>query len=213
MNYGELKTAITDYVEGVDEATFVSHLPDFIRLAEEEIYRQVSLQECELLATATTTVDDPMLTKPGDFLYSRTMGIMSGGVFYPLEHKEFSFLREVYGDASETGRPRFYAELDSSRFYLAPVPDAEYETELYYYQREVSITTLDDDDSTWLSLNGENALLFGSLIHAYIYLKGDQDVIKGYTEKFASAVADLKIIAEGRNKKDTYRTPDKRLPV
>jgi hypothetical protein len=82
-----------------------------------------------------------------------------------------------------------------------------------YYYEPPSITTGPDNGSTWISNEGENALLFGTILQGYIYLKGDQDVIKMYQDKFAQAINDLKTIAEGRNRKDTYRRPDMRVPV
>lgn len=212
MNYGELKALAKDYLE-TDEDTFNANIAYFVSNAEEEVYRQVQLPDLKAIATNTTNSNDRYLSTPSDFLSPYTMAVLDADVYHPLINKDLSFMREAFPSTIVTGRPRYYAVYDDANFILGPTPDTEYTMELAYFYEPASLTTLGDSGTTWLSENAENAILFGTLIQGYIYLKGDQDVIAQYQEKFASAVADLKIIAEGRDRKDSYRQSDKRIPV
>ena len=103
---------------------------------------------------------------------------------------------------------------DETDMLLAPTPDQNYGVQVHYFRKPVSISLGNNDlNSNWLSENAENALIFGTIYHGYIYEKGDQDVIAAYKTQFETAIADLKLITEGRQKKDTYRNPDQRLPT
>jgi hypothetical protein len=208
MNYTELKTLIGQYLE-CDEQTFNDNVDQFVQLCEDEIYREVQLPDLRALATANTNANSRYLAIPGDFLSPYYMAVVVAGKYYPLLSKDESFMREVYGDGS-TGQPRFFSQLDDVTFILGPTPDDVYSVEMEYFYKPESIVTA---GTTWLSSKAEGALLYGSILHGYIYLKGDQDVIAAYKDKYAQAVADLKLIAEGRDRKDSFRTSDKRLPV
>lgn len=208
MNYTELKALIGQYLE-CDETTFNDNVDQFIKLCEDEIYREVQLPDLRALATTTTTASSRYLAIPSDYLSPYYMAVLDSGQYYPLLSKEESFMREVFGGTS-TGRPRFFAQLDDVTFVLGPTPDNAYTVELEYFYKPESIVTA---TNTWLSTNAEGALLYGSILHGYIYLKGDQDVVKAYQDRYTQAMADLKQIAEGRDRKDTYRTSDKRLPT
>lgn len=213
MNYGELKSLVKQYLE-CEETTFVANIGQFVRLAEEDIYRQVQLQDLIEVSRVNLVPGTPYLALPQDFLSAYTLAIKSGNEFSYLLSKDFSFIREVYPNESTTGVPRFYAFFDDETIILGPTPDDDYLMELSYYYKPTSITDADNDtNETWLSLNGTSALLFGTILQGYIYLKGDQDVIKMYTDNYTQSVAALKIISEGRNRKDSYRKSDKRLPV
>lgn len=212
MTYTELKALVQQYLEN-EETSFVANIDDFTRLAEEEIYRQVQLHDLKTLATTTTNTGDRYLATPSDFLAAYSMAVKDGDEYTVLLSKDVSFMREAFPDTTATGKPRFYSLLDDKNFILGPTPDDEYEIEMNYFFEQESLVDIGDGKETWLSKNAKNAILFGVLYHGYIYMKGDQDVIKMYQDKYIQALADLKIIAEGRNRKDSYRTSDKRLPV
>ena len=216
MKYGELKALVKNYLE-TDETSFNANIGQFVRNAEEQISRQVQLQFLMQTSTSEIPPDTPYVALPGDFLSPYALFIKgTNGQHQPLMNREQSFMREVYPDPTHRAMPRYYAMFDEDTLMLFPTPDQPYELELNYFYEPVSITaaTADpDNNETWLSNNGGNALLFGTILQGYIYLKGDQDVVKMYQESFGTAVADLKLIAEGRNRKDTYRQPDRRVPV
>ena len=215
MNWGQIKQAVRDYLEN-NETTFTGHFADFARLAEEDIYRKLQLQYTKQTADTTMIADDPFLSVPSDALsvYSLASIDPTTGEYNFLLPKDQAYLREAYPDPAETGSPRFYAYRNDQLFLIAPTPNVNYQMEIHYYLKPQSISINDEDtNDNWLSRNGENALIFGIIMHGYIYEKGDQDVVGLYKSQFETAINDLKLITEGRQRKDVYRQPDQRIPV
>lgn len=216
MNWGQIKQAVRDYLEG-DETTFTGHFDLFVRLAEEDIYRQVQLQFTKQLATTNILTGDRYLTIPTNCIsiYSLSYSDPITGAYHMLLPKDLGFLKEAYPNPAEVeGAPRFYAYRDEQVLTVAPTPDDNYEMEMHYFRKPITIGNDDNSSNTnWLSENAENALIFGIILHGYTYLKGDQDVIDRYQKHFDKAIADLKTIAEGRQRRDSYRTVDDRIPV
>jgi len=212
MTKSELYTLLQEYLEN-EETSFSTNRDLFVRLAEEDIFRQVQLPDLRKNSTSTFTASSPYLGTPSDYLAPYSMAVVVSGTYTFLVSKDVSFIREAFPSPTTTGTPRFFAQFDDDSFIIGPTPASNYTVELHYFYKPESLSEMDDDDETWLSANAENALLFGALMHGYIYMKGDQDVIAGYTSQFQKAIADLKIIAEGRVKKDSYRQSDKRIPV
>lgn len=212
MNYGELKQLAQDYLEN-SETSFVDNLPTFIRAAEEDIFRQVQLPDLMQTSTSTCTTGNSLLALPSDFLSPYSLAITVDGEYQVLLSKDHSFMREAFPVVGSTGVPKYYAIFNDTAVMLGPTPDDDYPVELNYYYEPPSITDGDDIDTTWLSVYAENALLFGTLIQGYVYSKGDQDVFAQYQSQYQTAIAGLKILAEGRNRKDVYRLPDRRIPT
>lgn len=204
FTYTELKTAIQDYVEN-DETSFVSNLDNFIKTAEERILKLVDLEYFRKNVTAATTASNKFLAMPPDFLSSFSLSVESGGAKDFLLLKDVNYLQEFTPDASTTGRPRFYALFDVENFLLAPTPDQAYTVELHYYYRPVSIVS-SSDGTSWLGTNAPDALLYGCLIEAYTYMKGEPAFLQLYQQRFAEAIARLKNYGEGRENSDAYRT-------
>lgn len=212
MNHGQLNALIKQYLE-VDETSFNENIPVFIRAAEEDIFRQVQLPDLMRTSTATFIPGNMFLPVPSDFLAPYSLAVEVDGFIQMMLSKDYSYIREVYGEAGTQGIPRFYAVYNDANFIIGPTPDIDYPVELNYFFEPPSITDGDETNTTWLSINAENALLYGSLIQGYTYLKGDQDVAKQYMEQYQMAMAALKVLAEGRNRKDSYRMSDRRIPV
>jgi len=99
----------------------------------------------------------------------------------------------------------YFSQFDLDNIVLAPTPDADYTAELHYFYRPSSITTLGDDGTTWLSINGEMALLYGALLEANIFLKGEQDVMQMYSSRLQESIAGLKLLGEAKEVTDEYR--------
>lgn len=211
MNYTELSSLLGQYLEA-EEATYTANIGLFVRLAEEDIYRTVQLPVLIQNSTSFFGSDDPYMSTPTDYLSTYSMAVMVAGVHRYLQSKDVNYIREAYPDPSVSGVPRYFAQFDQENFLIAPTPDDNYPIELHYFYEPESIST-SASGTNWLSENGENALLFGSLLHGYIYMKGDQDILVAYKGQYEKAIADLKTIAEGRVRKDSYRTSDQRLPV
>ena len=212
--YGQLKQAIQDFTEN-DETGFVSNLPVFIRAAEDRILVNVDLENFRKNATSSLTPNDEYLSTPSDFLAPFSLFIQTSGSEGFLLEKDVNFLREAYPDRTVTGKPKYYGFFDATstvasgaiqaNFIMAPTPDQAYNVELHYYYRPASLTAGADTEYTWLSSNAPNPLLYGSLIEAYIYMKGEQDVISMYEGRFQEGLSRLKDLAEARENDDAYR--------
>jgi hypothetical protein len=207
MNYTQLTQALQDYLE-TSETSFVSNIPTFVKQAEERIYRSVQIPELRKNATAATTSGNQYLARPADFLSVFSLAVVDGsGNYSYLYDKDVNFIREAYPSASTSGLPKYYAQFDGDQagtegnFILGPTPNAVYSVELHYYYDPPSIV---DTGTSWLGTNAETALLYGSLVEAYTYLKGDADMLQLYTTRYMEAMAQLFGI-DLRSKRDDYR--------
>ena len=206
FTYAQLKQAIQDYTEN-DETTFVNNLPLFIRLSEERILKNVQLSLFRKNATTNFISSKKYLPCPSDFLAPFSMAfIKTNGDKEFMDFKDVSFLQTYTPNDTTTGEPRYYAIFDVDNFIVAPTPNSAYAAELHYYYRPQSLTALADSGTTWLSENAEMALLYGSLIEAYIYMKGEQDVLGMYAGRFQEAITGVKMLGEAKETTDQYRT-------
>jgi hypothetical protein len=201
--YTGLQTAIQDYLQ-TTETSFVGNISTFVTQAEERILRTVQLPDFRKNVTANVSSGNQYLAMPSDFLSQYSMAIDDSGYEYLL-FKDANFIREVFPDATVTGAPKYYGIFDDSNFILGPTPNSNYAVELHYLYKPLSIST-DPSGTSWLGTNAENALLYGSLIEAYGYLKGDPDLMSLYQSKFDESLAQLKILGEGYNTTDNYRS-------
>ena len=199
-----LKTAIKDYLEN-QETTFVNHLDDFIKSAEERILKSVDLEFFRKNVTGAMTTSNQFLAVPDDYLASFSLSIESSSSKVFLLQKDVNYIQEFTPNASTTGQPRFYALFDVDNFIIAPTPDSDYSVELHYYFRPSSLTAAGDSGTTWLSTNAPNAMLFGSLVEGYTFMNGEPDVLKLYNDKFIEALSRVKDYAEARENSDAYR--------
>jgi len=205
FTYAELKQAIKDYTEN-DETTFTNNLPVFIRNAEERILKNVQLSEFRKNVTGSSTTTNQYLDCPLDFLapFSLSFEVSSSKVF--VEYKDVNFIQTFHPDVSSTGTPRYYALFDSSNFILAPTPDAGLIAELHYFYRPASLTSLSESSQSWLSENAPLALLYASLLEAYTFMKGEQDVLGLYASQLQNALVALKQFGEAKEVTDQYMT-------
>lgn len=205
FTYGELKQAIQDYTEN-DESTFVNNLPVFIRNAEERILKMIQLPVFRKNAVGTTTASNKYLDCPSDFLapFSLSFDVSSAKNF--VEYKDVTYVQEFNPDESVTGTPRYYALFDKDNFILGPTPNAELVAELHYYYRPPSLTSLADSEQSWLSENAPLAMLYGSLLEAYMFMKGEPDVLALYTGQLQNALMGLKQYGENKDVTDEYTT-------
>tara|TARA_Y100001938_G_C7992580_1_gene380276 strand:- start:33 stop:680 length:648 start_codon:yes stop_codon:yes gene_type:complete len=199
-----LKTAIQDYTDN-SETTFVNNLNNFIKAAEEKIFKSVDLDIFRKNVTSALTSSDQFLTVPSDYLASFSLQITTAGSESFLLQKDVNYLREYTPAASTTGLPKYYARFDENNFMLAPTPDSNYAIELHYYFRPTSLTAGADSGTTWISTNAPFALLYGSLIEAYTFMKGETDVIQNYNNTYLQYMERLKDLGEARENTDANR--------
>jgi len=209
MTYAELIALVQNTVQS-SETNFVANLPDFVKAAESDVYLNTQIPDLRKNQQGTLTASNEYLSAPTDYLSTYSLAVIDSGNHYYLFNKEVDFIREAYPARLTTGRPRFYSLFDDDTFLLAPTPDSGYTVELHYFYKPESIVTA---SSSWLGTNAPNALLYGTLVHAYTYLKGEQDVMQMYESHFQKAIEALQILTEGRARKDTYRQANARMPV
>jgi len=212
LTYGELVQFVKEALEGYEQS-FVDNIPNFVRWCEEDISRTVQIPEVKSLYTMTFDADQRDVDVPPGFLSVYSMSVTEDGKSSYLLVKNYDFLREAFPDGSGRGVPRFYTQKDENTLTIAPTPDKQYIGELYFYKKITSLTEGGDSGTTWLSENAELALVYGTILQGYIYLKGEADIIASYQSEYSKAVENLKLLAEGRQRKDSYRRPDIRLPV
>ena len=205
FTYSQLKTAIQDYTEN-NETTFVTNIPLFIRLAEERILKNVQLNLFRKNAIATIVQGSQYFACPSDFLAPFSLSFRStdeNKVF--VDFKDPSFLQTYTPNSSTQGTPKYYSVFDIENFLIAPTPDASYTGELHYFYRPQSLTAGSDSGTTWLSINAELSLLYASLIEAYTFMKGEQDVMGMYNQKLQESLVGLKMLGEAKETTDEYR--------
>ena len=204
FTYTQLKTAIQDFTEN-SETSFVDNLPVFIRGAEDRIFTLVDLELFRKNATSQTTVGDPYISVPADYRASFSFQITSTNYKDFLLNKDVNFVQQYAADAGANATPKYYGIFDVNNFILSPTPDLVYDVELHYYYRPASITAGAESGTTWLSENAPNSLLYGSLVEAYTYMKGEQDMMQLYEQRFMQEIQRLKDLAEARENSDAYR--------
>ena len=204
FTYDSLKQAIQDYTEN-SETTFVNNLPVFIRAAEERILKNVQLNLFMRNQVGTMTTNNQYLGAPSDFLAPFSITVTVSGKKQFLEFKDLSFIEEFNPDYTVTGVPRYYAQFDVGNFIVAPTPNQDYAVEVQYLFRTASLTSGAGTDTTWLSDNADLAMLYGSLVEAYIFMKGEQDIMAQYNQRFNEAVIGLKMLGEAKETTQDYR--------
>lgn len=237
MNYATLFETIKGYVENdfpntqysdssgnLVNYTSKEQIDTFIQQAEQRIYNSVQFPSIRKNVTGTTYATNPYLSSPIDFLAVYSLAVIDGsGNYEYLLNKDVNFLRAAYPNPNTTGIPKYYALFGPTTtngnppaitnelsFMLAPTPDNSYTVELHYYYYPESIVTA---GTTWLGDNFDSALLYGSLIEAYTYMKGEADVIAGYNKRYEEAMILAKRLGDGMERRDAYRSGQVRMSV
>jgi hypothetical protein len=218
MNYSQLVSAIQSYTENdfpglttSPPSTAFPAVNTFIEQAEQRIYNAVQLPAIRKNVTGSLTVGNSYLTVPDDWLATFSLAVITAaGEYQYLLNKDVNFIRAAYPSATDQGTPEYYAIFDSNSFLLGPTPDYAYTAELHYYYYPESIVTA---TTTWLGDNFDSALLYGALLEAYTYMKGEQDVIQVYQTRYEEAMGLLKQLGDGKDRRDAYRSGQVRYPV
>jgi hypothetical protein len=237
MNYTQLFETIKGYCEndfpdsqftdtaGSDTSfTSKEQIDTFIRQAEQRIYNSVQFPAIRKNVTGPVTTNNKYLSSPSDFLAVYSMAVIDGdGEYTYLLNKDVNFIREAYPSPTDTGLPRYYAIFGPTTtnadppvitneysFILGPTPDAAYNIELHYYYYPESIVTA---STTWLGDNFDSALLYGSLMEAYTFMKGEPDVIANYSKRYEEAMILAKRLGDGMERRDAYRSGQVRMSV
>jgi hypothetical protein len=228
MNYTSLFGLIKSYVEndfpnqdwtdtagtGTTTVSGTTQINTFIYQAEQRIFNSVQLPNFRKNVTGQATTGNRFLNVPSDWLATFSLAAIdpvTGAQSYLL-NKDVEFIREAYPTPTATGLPAHYAIFDSTTFILGPTPNADYNMELHYFYYPISIVN-SPSGTSWLGDNFDSVLLYGSLLEAYTFMKGEPDVLQNYTARYTDAMLQLKQLGEGKDRQDTYRTMQARIPV
>jgi hypothetical protein len=223
MNYAALVTAIQDYTENTFEySTTPSIINTFITQAEQRIYNSVQFPSLRKNVTGSVSSGNKYLSCPTDFLSAYSMAVIDAlGNYEYLLNKDVNFIRQAYPNPNDTAIPKYYALFgptvsgavisDELSFILGPTPDAAYSVELHYYYYPESITVA-ADGQTWLGDNFDIVLLYGSMVEAYTYMKGEPDMMALYDGKYKEALMLAKRLGDGLERSDAYRSGQFRGP-
>jgi hypothetical protein len=165
------------------------------------------------------TTSNKYLQCPTDFLAVYSLAVINAsGEYEYLLNKDVNFIRQAYPQPTDTGIPKYYAlfgpRSDNAAeltFILGPTPDAAYSSELHYYFYPPSITVA--PYTSWLGDNFDSVLLYGSLVEAYTYMKGEQDIMTFYNAKYQEALGLAKRLGDGMERQDAYRSGQYRQRV
>jgi hypothetical protein len=222
MNYTELTAAICDYTQNFEQ-DFVSNIPVFVQQAEQRIFNTVQFPSIRKNVTGTMSANNKYLSCPGDFLATYSIAVIDAtGAYEYLLNKDVNFIRQAYPTPTATGIPKYYALFgpttagtvitDELSFILGPTPNAAYSVELHYYYYPESISVA-ADGRTWLGDNFDSVLLYGSLVEAITFMKGEADMVALYDGKYKEALALAKRLGDGMERQDAYRSGQYRQAV
>jgi len=215
MNYTELSARIQAYAENdfpasAGNLTSAEQIATFVEQAEERIYNSVQIPALRKNVTGVCTTGNTYLACPTDFLSVFSMAVVAAnGDYEYLLNKDVNFIRQAYPNPADTGTPKYYALFGPRSanptelaFILGPTPSANLTVELHYFFYPESIVTA---GTSWLGDNYDPVLLYGALREAYIYMRGEADMIANIDAKYNEALAQLKRLGDGLERNDAYR--------
>ena len=225
MNYTELQTAICDYTQNFEQ-DFVANIPVFVQQAEQRIFNTVQFPSIRKNVTGVTSTNNKYLSCPNDFLAVYSLAVIDiTGNYEFLLNKDVNFIRQAYPNPTSTAIPKYYALFgpttsndptpvvtDELTFILGPTPDSVYNVELHYYYYPESISVA-ADGRTWLGDNFDSVLLYGSLVEAVTFMKGEADMVALYDGKYKEALGMAKRLGDGMERQDAYRSGQYRQAV
>ncbi len=236
MTYNELFLAVKDYLQndfptntwtnvagtGTTTSDGTEQINGFITQAEERIYNSVQVPPLRKNVTGLTTSGNKYLSCPSDFMSVFSIAVIDSNNYEYLLNKDVNFIRAAYPNPNDTGLPQYYALFgptvvtsvitDELSFILGPTPDDAYTVELHYYAYPESITVA-ADGRTWLGDNYSPVLLYGTMVEAYTFLKGEVDVTAQYEKKYQEAMGQLNRLGTGLERGDAYRDGQAKIKV
>ena len=215
MNYAQLVVAISDYTENTFQTT---DMDTFIKQAEQRIYNTIQFPSLRKNVTGSTSPANKYLACPDDYLSSYSLAVIGAdGSYTYLLNKDVNFIREAYPSPTDTALPKYYSifgplstNTNELVFLLGPTPDATYTMELHYFFYPPSIVTA---GTSWLGDNFDTVLLYGALVEAYTFMKGEADMMALYDGKYKEALALAKRLGDGLERQDAYRSGQYRQTV
>jgi hypothetical protein len=214
MNYLELRTAVSDYVENTFSDTDFANM---VRLSEQRIYNAVQLPALRKSVMGTLTIGNQYLSAPSDFLSVFSLAVVNGSSYEFLLNKDVNFIRESFPNPASTGVPKYYALFGPNSvtpteqtFILGPTPSSALATELNYFGYPESIVTA---TNTWLGDNFDSVLFNAVLVEAARFMKQEPDIVAEMDKQYVQSLTLLKNLGDGKNRMDAYRSGQVRTQV
>ena len=216
--FTELQTQIRDYTEATSDVLTDVIVNDFIEHAEDRIFRELDLDVFRSYQTASLTVGNPFVAVPGINItqdaFTRSVQIYTDGGTPTREYliqKDVTFMNEYWPNRDSTGKPKYYANWDQDRLYLAPTPNSAYKIELALNKQPTGLSAT--TTTTWLSTNAPKVLLYACLVEAYRFLKGPDNMLQYYEQGYQQALQGLQLEQQGRRRRDEHYDGILRFPL
>jgi len=191
MNYTSLAALIESTTQN-NEPTFVATIPTFVQMAERQIHMEARLPSARKNTTGVTVIGSQFVTLPLDYITGKAIEIVTAAGTVNLLPKSPEFITEMYPVAATVAQPRYYAQYDTTSLMLGPTPDQAYPVNFHYFAVPTSIVTA---GNTWLGDNFEHVLLYASLLHAYVFMKGSADIMAYYKAAYDAGITELRVVA------------------
>jgi len=225
FTYSTLTTAIQNYTE-VGTSVLSSTITDqFIDNSELRIQREIPIDadRKEMIGNLTASKDN--VYAPAGTLFVRGLQVYTStsvttGTNSFLIKKDISYLREYDAAETTTGTPKYYAmsggaegtgATSSGRITVVPTPSSAFMYKIHYNARPIGLSSA--NTTTYLSLNFGNGLLYACLVEAFSYLKGPQDMLQLYEQKYQTEAQKFGGEQLGRRRRDDYTDGEPRIPV
>jgi hypothetical protein len=209
MTYTELLQKIRDYTEVGSTVLSDTICNGLINDAEFRILRDVDSDNNRRYASANLIASTRFIDTPTDALIIRSAQIVDSALPDTDQNREFlqwrdtSFMSE-FNPTAVTGVPKYYSWWDKDRIIVAPTPDQTYTIQLNYILKDPGLSST--NTTTYISQNFPNGLLYACLVEAYGFLKGPQDLLQLYEQKYKQVVEGFSIEQMGRRRRDEYQS-------
>jgi len=189
MTYNSLTSMVLSYLERSDPAT-IAAIPTFITLAEFEIAQEIKTLGQLQVVTATMQAGTPTIQKPARWrkTVSMTLTNPTTSQTQPVLVRKLEYLQNYWPNAALTATPVYYADSDYEHWYIAPTPDQAYTFEVLFYERIAPLSST--NQTNWLTQYAPNAMLYGTLLQAMMFLKNDNRAV--FQQKYTEAITALK---------------------
>ena len=226
ISYSDLRTQIRNYTEVSSTVLSDSIIENIVLNAEYRIFRDVPLDAYRASTTGNLVTNQDYVNVPAGALVIRGVQVydstsVTTGSNVWLEKKDLSYLEEYVSANTSTGKPKYYAmkggatgntSTTSGAILLAPVPDSTYEYQIHY-NRIPDKLEASSNETSYISLNFPNGLLYCCLAEAFGFLKGPMDMLQLYESKYKAEIQLFAAEQIGRRRRDDYTDGTVRIPI
>ena len=209
ITHSSFLTQVRNYTEVDSNVLTDTLLDEFIRNVELDLASKVDYDDLRKYATTSTIASQRYLSMPSDLVYLRSVQVTNSGVRDFLEKRVSSFISE-FNPGESTGVPKYYANWDDQNIVLAPTPNSAYTIQINYIIDPPHFTST---NSTFLSTNQDQLLLYGVLAECFSYLKGPMDMYKLYLDKYNESTQGFMQQQMGNRRRGQYEDGVLRVPL